>query len=97
MTTQEDSSPMSVVQEPPYSIGLVIDDEIVDIIYVDERLHAILSSNPTLIDLSNLNSQSKAPVGSAFRPTIGWSYNKEDNTVFSIVGDSEHPTIVSLG
>lgn len=94
MTEQQDSSPMSVVEEPPYSIGIVIDDEIVDIIHVNERLHAIFTSNPTLIDLSNTSS--KAPVGSAYRPSVGWSYNKEDNTVFAVVGDSE-PTIVSLG
>ncbi len=94
MTEQEDSSPMSVAEQPPHSIGLVIDDEIVDIIYVDERLHAILSSNPTLIDLSN--PITAAPAESAFRPKIGWSYNKENNTVYAVVGDSE-PIVISLG
>ena len=95
MTEEVDSSPMSVAQELPHSIGLVVDDEIVDIIYVDERLHAIFASNPTLIDLSN--PVTAAPVGSAFRPKIGWSYNKENNTVFALVGDSTTPTVVSLG
>ena len=94
MTEQVDSSPMSVAELPPHTIGLVVDDEIVDIIYVDERLHAILSSNPTLIDLSN--PITSAPVGSQFRPTVGWSYNKENNTVFAIAGDST-PIVVSLG
>lgn len=90
---QEDNSPMSVVQDPQYAIGVVIDDEIVDIVYVDERLHAIFSSNPTLIDLSN--PITKAPVGSNFRPKIGWSYNAENNTVIGVVGDSD-PIVIPL-
>lgn len=91
----QDTSAPSVAQMPPKSIAFVIDDEIVDVLYTDERMSAILLSNPVIIDLSNIITN--APEGSTYRPTIGWTYNADQNALISTSMDSENnPIVVKL-
>lgn len=47
-------------------IALVIDDEVVDIIYADERFAAILLSNPTVIDVTDRAINEIVKVGSFY-------------------------------
>lgn len=39
-------------QLPPYKLAFVIDGEVVDILHTDERLAAIFTSNPLIIDVT---------------------------------------------
>jgi hypothetical protein len=89
----EDTSAPSVAQTPPKSIGFVIDDEIVDVLYTDERMSAILLSNPIIIDLSNVITN--APDTSTYRPTIGWTYNADQNAVIGMDGEN-NPIVLNL-
>jgi hypothetical protein len=41
------------VEVPPIKIALVIDNQVVDIIHTDDRLAAILLSNPLIIDVTD--------------------------------------------
>jgi hypothetical protein len=95
MTQQigEDTSAPSVSETPPKTIAFVIDDEIVDVLYTDERMSSILLSNPVIIDLSNIVTD--APVTSTFRPTIGWLYNSDENVVIGKDGEN-NPIVVRL-
>lgn len=38
---------------PPIKIAFVIDNEVLDILHTDERLSAILLSNPLIVDVTN--------------------------------------------
>lgn len=38
---------------PPVKIAFVIDNEVLDILHTDDRLSAILLSNPLIIDVTN--------------------------------------------
>lgn len=49
---------------PPVSIAFVIDGEIVDVLYTDERLAAIFLSEPVIVDVTKINP--KPPVGSTY-------------------------------
>lgn len=40
------------VEIPPFKVALVIDNQVVDVIHTDERLAAILLSNPTIVDVT---------------------------------------------
>lgn len=42
------------VQLPKDKVAFVIDGEVVEILYVNEKLAAILNSNPTIVDVSDL-------------------------------------------
>ena len=58
-------------------IAFVIDGEVVDILHTDERLAAILLSQPTLVDVTeSIDTQG---IGSII---VGSSYNEENGTFF---------------
>lgn len=50
-----------------YSVAFVLDDEVQEVIRAEEKIAAILLSEPTIIDITNLDQ----------KPTIGWKYNSE--------------------
>ncbi len=50
-----------------YSIALVLDNEVQDIIRTEERLWAMLMSNPLIIDTTDLE----------IKPALNWEYNEE--------------------
>jgi hypothetical protein len=55
---------------PPIKIAFVLDNEIVDILHTDERLAAIFTSNPIIIDVTNnmIENGGTAGVGSIYDP-----------------------------
>jgi hypothetical protein len=53
-------------------IALVIDNEVVDVMYCQERLASILLSNPLVLDVSERILNEKI--------SIGYFYNPESNT-----------------
>jgi len=53
-----------------YSLALVLDDEVQDIIRTEERLWALLMSGAKIIDITDLE----------IHPSINWMYDEETNT-----------------
>lgn len=41
-------------QTPPIKIALIIDNTVVDVLHTDERFGAILLSEPTILDVTDL-------------------------------------------
>ena len=64
---------------PPNAIAFVIDNQIVDILYVNDALAAILTSNPIILNITKF-IENKSVLS---RPAIGWIYNPDQNTIFS--------------
>jgi hypothetical protein len=48
MTEEKSNQPL-----PPVKVAFVIDNKVVDILYTDERLASIFSSNPTVINITD--------------------------------------------
>jgi hypothetical protein len=67
-TFNEPSSPFG--ESKIYSIAVVLDNKVQDIIRAEIRLAAMLLSDPILVDITEDHSH----------PRIGWEYNKEDGT-----------------
>ena len=44
-------------QEPPIKIAFILDGEIADILHTDERLAAIFTSNPLVIDITDKTAE----------------------------------------
>lgn len=57
-------------QKKNYSLALVLDDEVQDIIRTEERLWALLLSGALIIDITDLEVQ----------PKINWMYDEETST-----------------
>jgi hypothetical protein len=55
---------------PPIKIAFVLDNEIVDILHTDERLAAIFTSNPIILDVTDnmIENGGTAGVGSIYDP-----------------------------
>lgn len=43
-----------IVELPPDKVAFIIDGEVVEILYVNEKLAAILNSNPIIVDVSGM-------------------------------------------
>ena len=54
---------------PHIKIAFIIDGEVVDILHTQDRLAAILLSDPTVVDITDVNNDSN----SAIYP--GWTYD----------------------
>lgn len=63
MTTEE--IPVIV---PPRKIALVLDNVIVDVLHVEERLGAIFMSDPLIADITDMYTENHG------RFVIGWSF-----------------------
>jgi hypothetical protein len=46
-----------VVELPPDRVAFVIDGEVVEVLYVNEKLAAILNSNPIIVDVTGMTIQ----------------------------------------
>lgn len=57
-------------QIPPIKIAFIIDNEVVDILHTDERLAAIFTSNPIIVDITDnmIEDGGTAGVGSTYDP-----------------------------
>jgi hypothetical protein len=56
---------------PNIKLALIIDGEVVDILHAHDRLAAILLSEPTVVEITDANSEAN----SAIYP--GWTYDKK--------------------
>jgi hypothetical protein len=75
------------VHERAQAIAFVVDDEVVDIIYTDDRLAAMFMSDPTVVDITHLVSD---PL---LHPAVGWAYDADTNTFIGRDGDGEPVSI----
>jgi hypothetical protein len=55
---------------PPIKLAFVIDNEVADVLYTDERLAAIFLSNPIIIDVTDKINENQYSV------RIGMSYDQ---------------------
>jgi hypothetical protein len=62
---------MTENQLPPMKIAFVIDNKVVDILHTDERLAAIMLSNPIILDVTGENGQHLAQVNDTYNPADG--------------------------
>ena len=59
---------------PPITLAFVLDGEVVDILHTDERLGAIFTSNPVVLDVTDLMNNDIDSV------KVGFKYDSETNT-----------------
>lgn len=59
---------MTENQLPPMKIAFVIDNKVVDILHTDERLAAIMLSEPVILDVTGENGSQNAHVGDTYNP-----------------------------
>lgn len=52
---------------PPVKVALILDDTVIDVLYTDDRLAAILLSSPTVVDATDTGPE----------PIVGWSFDGE--------------------
>jgi len=68
MTTNEVAEP---VELPPIKIAFIIDNKVVELLNTDERISAILLSNPLILDVTEKISNTDEYI------MIGSTYNSE--------------------
>ena len=59
---------------PYIKLALIIDGEVVDILHTQDRLAAILLSNPTVVDITDVKNDSNSEI------YPGWTYDSTDYT-----------------
>lgn len=59
---------------PPVKIAFIIDGRVVDLLHTDERLGAILLSNPLILDVTDLLNQNNTTL------FVDSKYNEVTNT-----------------
>jgi hypothetical protein len=58
---------------PPIKVAFVIDGQVVEVFHTDERLSAILLSNPTIIDATEFIAGQELTI--ADNTIVGWQYD----------------------
>lgn len=58
------------IQLPPDRVAFVIDGEVVEVLYVNEKLAAILNSNPLIVDVTGMT----ADVGGIVQAGVLYDY-----------------------
>ena len=64
---------VNVAELPPIKIAFILDGEVVDILHTDERLAAIFTSNPTIIDVTSLINENQQSIN------VGYLYDENTN------------------
>ena len=59
---------------PNIKIALILDGEVLDILHTHDRLAAILLSNPTIVDITDVKNESNSEI------YPGWKYNDTTDT-----------------
>ncbi len=69
------------MEKAPVQIAYIIDNEVVDVLHTDERLGAILLSNPVVIDVTenffNKNNQPNILIGASYDAATNTFTNPE--------------------
>ena len=60
VNTSTSPEPLTPQAVPPVKLAMVIDGEVVDVLFTDERLAAIFLSAPTVVDVTDATSEVKA-------------------------------------
>ena len=58
----------------PIKIAFIIDGEVVDILHTQDRLAAILLSEPTIVDITDVKNDSNSDI------YPGWAYDSTTDT-----------------
>lgn len=58
----------------PIKIAFIIDGEVVDILHTQDRLAAILLSEPTIVDITDVKNDSNSDI------YPGWTYDSTTDT-----------------
>lgn len=58
-------------QMPPVKLTLILDGAVQDVMYTDERLAAILLSNPIVVDISDHPSKDSITTGYTYNESSG--------------------------
>lgn len=58
----------------PIKIAFIIDGEVVEILHTQDRLAAILLSEPTIVDITNVKNDSNSDI------YPGWTYESTTDT-----------------
>lgn len=69
---------------PPVKLAFVIDGEVADILHTDDRLGAIFTSNPVVINVTEI-------MASDYPVLVGSTYNAETNTFTDPAPTQENP------
>lgn len=75
---------MTNMPQPPYKIAFIIDNKVVEVLHTEDRLAAILLSNPTIVDVTN------EVVNQPLSVAPGLDYDPETKT-FSIPKEALEP------
>jgi hypothetical protein len=75
------------VHEQARAIAFVVDDEVADIIFTDDRLSAIFLSQPKMVEITSIMAD---PL---LHPATGWGYDSETN---SFIGRDSEDNVVAL-
>jgi hypothetical protein len=74
MTTQQENP-----QVPPFKVAFIIDNEVVDVLHTDERLLAVFTSNPVIVDVTNTSATDTTSIlpGAKYNSQTGEFVNPE--------------------
>jgi hypothetical protein len=69
---------------PPYKIALIVDGEVADILHTDDRLLAIFTSNPVIVDVTEQVTANPESI------MFGAKYDSESNTFINPTLDNSN-------
>ena len=70
---------VNVAELPPIKIAFILDGEVVDILHTDERLAAIFTSNPTIMDVTSLINENQQSITTITNNTTIDNNNNTNN------------------
>lgn len=62
------------VEMPPVKLAFIIDGQVVDVLHTDDRLAAIMLSQPTIVDVTDTYNANEAPFN-----MVSWAYDPTSN------------------
>jgi hypothetical protein len=66
--TDETQNQPGVNNLPPIKLAFIVDNEVADILHTDERLSAIFTSNPLVLDVTDRFGKEEMSVGYIYNP-----------------------------
>jgi hypothetical protein len=66
--TDETQNQPGVNNLPPIKLAFIVDNEVADILHTDERLSAIFTSNPLILNVTDRFGQEDMAVGYTYDP-----------------------------
>jgi hypothetical protein len=66
--TDETQEAVAANNLPPIKLAFIVDNEVADILHTDERLSAIFTSNPLILNVTDRFGQEDMAVGYNYNP-----------------------------